>query len=76
MILAKGMICGYCSTEQPIKDSCNKCGNMVTKVGVKKAHWEGGKGCRDKKSMSNKDSHKFAGTAKTVSKKKLANQKH
>ena len=32
--------------------------------------WEGGKGIRNKTKMNNKDSHKFKGLAKTVSKKK------
>ena len=26
------MICGFCSTEQPIKDECRKCEKMLTKV--------------------------------------------
>jgi hypothetical protein len=35
--------------------------------------WEGGKGCRDKTKMSNKDNHKFRGSnLKTISNKKKA----
>jgi hypothetical protein len=32
-------------------------------------NWEGGKGCRNKNTMSKNDSKKYEGTCKTVSKK-------
>ena len=34
---------------------------------LSKTHWEGGNGCRDKVKMDRRDSKKFAGTNKTVS---------
>ena len=74
MILAKNMLCGFCSYEQPIKDQCMRCGKILTKkVNLGGKHWEGGQGCRNKTFMSKKDSHKFAGLSKTVSK---SNTKH
>jgi len=68
--MAKSMICGFCSVEQPIKDACTKCGKCLVKESKANSFWEGGKGCRSKVSMSNKDSHKFIGVNKTISRKK------
>jgi len=42
----------------------------VTKVANSSTHWEGGKGCRNKVTMSKNDNKKFSGTNKTISKKK------
>lgn len=71
MILAKTMICGFCSYEQPIKDQCMRCGKILTRQTILGGrHWEGGKGCRNKTFMSKKDPHKFSGLSKTTSKKK------
>jgi hypothetical protein len=39
-----------------------------------KAHWEGGKGQRNKVLMSTKDKKKYAGTAKTLSNKAKAKE--
>jgi len=75
MQMAKNMICGFCSAEQKISSECKRCGKQVAKVGTKSRFWEGGKGTRDKKNMSNKDSHKFSGQAKTTSNHKKKNQK-
>ncbi|KAL6122795.1 hypothetical protein NUSPORA_00053 [Nucleospora cyclopteri] len=54
--LANKMVCGLCSKEQSVKKECD-CGmSLITKH---KRFWEGGRGNRDKTSMSKKDSHKF-----------------
>lgn len=69
------MLCGFCSYEQPIKDQCMRCGKVLTKkTNIGGKHWEGGKGCRNKSTMSKKDSHKFAGLAKTSSRHKTQNK--
>ena len=48
-----------------------RCGKILTKqANTGGKHWEGGKGCRNQKTMSKKDPHKYAGIGKTVSKKK------
>ena len=53
-------ICGYCSKEQPCKNvSCSSCTKHFTSVKNNNNYWQGGKGVRNKASMSNKDSHKF-----------------
>ena len=71
MIIGKNMICGFCSYEQPTKDQCMRCGKILTKkANTGGKHWEGGKGCRNQKTMSKKDPHKYAGIGKTTSKKK------
>ncbi|XP_015912363.2 uncharacterized protein [Parasteatoda tepidariorum] len=69
MKFASRMICGFCSKEQPYSKEkpCSSCsGSMTSKSG---AHWEGGKGCRNKIKMAKDDKHKYSGTSKTVSKK-------
>eukprot|EP00827_Trimyema_finlayi_P002464 TRINITY_DN2223_c0_g1_i1.p1 TRINITY_DN2223_c0_g1~~TRINITY_DN2223_c0_g1_i1.p1 ORF type:complete len:122 (-),score=41.04 TRINITY_DN2223_c0_g1_i1:17-337(-) len=65
----KNMICGFCSAEQKISLSCSECGKGLTKNSEHKVHWEGGKGQREKVLMSKKDSKKYVGNAKTLSKK-------
>lgn len=53
---AKRMVCGLCSKEQSVKKEC-ECG-----MSLKKTHtqfWEGGKGNREKTTMSKKDSKKY-----------------
>lgn len=73
MKFATRMVCGFCSKEQPFQMSkpCIRCSENVTRV--KSAHWEGGKGCRDQKTMSRNDDRKFANSRmKTVSKKHTA----
>ncbi len=81
------MICGFCSSEQPISSECRKCFKEVTKIssgniswlylsiGAVTRFWEGGKGTRNKNAMSNKDPHKFAGLGKTLSRKKRSEMK-
>lgn len=54
--MAVKMICGLCSKEQSVKNNCD-CGNDLKKK--KSAHWEGGKGNRDKFTMSKKDKKKY-----------------
>ncbi|KAG0441897.1 hypothetical protein DMUE_0710 [Dictyocoela muelleri] len=54
--IAKRMICGLCKKEQSVKSNC-ECG-MELKT-RKTAFWEGGKGNRDKTTMSKKDKKKF-----------------
>ena len=50
---------------------CQKCGKAFTRMDQGKKFWEGGKGMRNKALMSSKDSHKFKGIYKTISKKKV-----
>ncbi|KAI8989263.1 hypothetical protein BDB01DRAFT_531022 [Pilobolus umbonatus] len=68
--MAKKHICGLCSREQSIQagKSC-ACGHEFTKVPMKGAFWEGGKGVRNKTTMSRKDPHKHKGIGKTSSKR-------
>lgn len=70
MKIANKMICGFCSKEQPFfRDKpCISCKSGVTKG--RSAHWEGGKGCRDKSKMARGDKHKTAGQGKTIPRKK------
>lgn len=69
MKFASRMICGYCSKEQPYgKDKqCIACSANVTKKA--NAHWEGGKGCRNKIQMCRDDKQKYLGVNKTVSRR-------
>jgi len=70
MMMAKNMICGWCSSEQPVGDTCKRCAKAVTKIVRRTAFWEGGQGTRNVAAMSRKDPHKFRGIGKTVSSKK------
>eukprot|EP00917_Polyrhabdina_sp_WS-2016_P028534 GHVP01060873.1.p1 GENE.GHVP01060873.1~~GHVP01060873.1.p1 ORF type:complete len:364 (-),score=54.35 GHVP01060873.1:1464-2555(-) len=56
-VWATRIICGYCSKEQSSNTKLCSCGHSMT--GVKTAHWQGGKGCRDPTKMSTKDSKKY-----------------
>ncbi|ELA41452.1 uncharacterized protein VICG_01557 [Vittaforma corneae ATCC 50505] len=56
--MAFRMVCGLCSKEQSVKQECD-CG-----MNLKRKHaqfWEGGKGNRDRITMSRKDSKKYKG---------------
>ena len=70
---AKTILCGFCAFEQPSNNKiCSKCGSSFSKSDIAGGFWEGGKGCRNKEKMSNKDSHKFSGSSmKTISKRKI-----
>mmetsp|Transcript_60664 Transcript_60664/g.190683 ORF Transcript_60664/g.190683 Transcript_60664/m.190683 type:complete len:335 (-) Transcript_60664:130-1134(-) len=69
---ANRMLCGRCSHEQPFsKDKCAHCGAAQTRA--RSAYWEGGAGCRNQATMSNKDSHKYKGLGKTCSVSSKAN---
>ncbi|CAL8072090.1 unnamed protein product [Calicophoron daubneyi] len=72
MEFANRMICGFCSKEQPFSATkpCVRCGKYLS--GSRSSHWEGGKGCRDKFTMSRKDVKKYSQLNKTVSKGKAA----
>ncbi|WUR02182.1 CHY zinc finger domain-containing protein [Vairimorpha necatrix] len=52
---ANKMICGFCSKEQSVKSNCD-CGMDLKKSTT---FWEGGKGSRNKATMSKKDSKKY-----------------
>ena len=54
---ANRMVCGLCAKEQPVRNQCKHCHGEIS-GSLKSHHWEGGKGCRDKKRMSNNDSRK------------------
>ena len=67
---AKTILCGFCSCEQSSSNKvCQKCGKLFSKSEGWKKFWEGGKGCRDPKFMNARDSHKFTGLNKTISRK-------
>ncbi|TGZ59003.1 hypothetical protein CRM22_009310 [Opisthorchis felineus] len=70
MELATRMVCGFCSKEQAFSNTkpCVRCGKQLT--GSRSAHWEGGKGCRNKFTMSRKDAKKYSQMNKTVSRNK------
>ncbi|KAL4470191.1 hypothetical protein ABPG74_011802 [Tetrahymena malaccensis] len=70
-IRAKTMICGYCSKEQSIKQECSGCQKLLVRINSNSGYWEGGKGTRNQQSMSSRDSHKFTGLSKTVSRRKI-----
>ncbi|KAL4502291.1 hypothetical protein ABPG72_011878 [Tetrahymena utriculariae] len=70
-IRAKTMICGYCSKEQSIKQECSGCQKLLVRISSNSGYWEGGKGTRNQQSMSSRDSHKFTGLSKTVSRRKI-----
>ncbi|XP_060557009.1 uncharacterized protein LOC132717539 [Ruditapes philippinarum] len=69
MKFANRMICGFCCKEQPFgaEKPCSSCSSALTKV--RTSHWEGGRGCRDKISMSRGDGKKYVNLNKTVSNK-------
>jgi hypothetical protein len=74
---ANKQICGFCSRESAwsSRGHCDKCGSDLTKPQSKGGFWEGGKGVRDVNKMSSKDSHKYRGLNKTVSRKQEAQKK-
>lgn len=54
---ASRMVCGACSREQNFTDECKFCGANYT---IRRTRfWEGGKGARDRKTLSRKDPHKY-----------------
>ncbi|KAL7066075.1 hypothetical protein ACR3K2_34820 [Cryptosporidium serpentis] len=63
----KQMICGYCSREQIFTEKCKFCHLILIGNNSKSKFWEGGKGCRNPITLSNKDSHKY----KLLNKKKI-----
>ena len=68
---AKTILCGFCAFEQSSSNKvCSKCGKMFTKSEGGKKYWEGGKGCRNPQFMGTRDSHKYTGLNKTISRKK------
>lgn len=78
MKFATRMICGHCCKEQPFatEKPCIGCASFMTKKPT--AHWEGGRGCRDRIRMSRDDNKKFSGASKTISRKaqdKISSQK-
>lgn len=64
---AQRFLCGYCAREQSIHSKRCECGVDWSKGAApsQTAHWEGGKGMRDRTSMSRKDSHKYKGLSKS-----------
>lgn len=56
---AKTMVCGLCSKEQSVKKECD-CG--MTMKTVHKQFWEGGKGNRERSTMSRNDPRKYKGS--------------
>ena len=60
---------------QPLGSRCKACDKKLARStanasGTDTHHWEGGKGCRDKKRLDRRDAQKYRGSrAKTVSKK-------
>jgi DNA-directed RNA polymerase subunit RPC12/RpoP len=65
------MICGWCSREQlqPKEGDCIHCGKNVKKSAGTGGFWQGGSGTRNQAKMSRNETRKYAGLAKTQSKK-------
>ncbi|KAL3135703.1 hypothetical protein ABBQ38_006174 [Trebouxia sp. C0009 RCD-2024] len=69
------MVCGYCSHEQPLGEQCQHCGKRIARtargaLGAVTTHWQGGEGCRDKRTMDRRDAAKYRNSKhKSVSKK-------
>lgn len=55
--IASRMVCGLCSREQNVKKECG-CGMSVSKRHTQ--FWEGGRGNRDRATLSKKDSRKYS----------------
>ncbi|KXZ44807.1 hypothetical protein GPECTOR_62g922 [Gonium pectorale] len=71
---AQRMVCGFCSTEQPVDLACRACGRRLAgsaanPSGRRTRFWEGGTGCRDPRRLDRNDPHKWKGRNKTVSAK-------
>lgn len=75
MAWAKRMVCGFCSVEQALAAKCSACGKKLAATaarpeGRNTRHWEGGRGCRDKRMLDARDKHKYKNSgAKTVSRR-------
>ncbi|GAB4820690.1 hypothetical protein N2152v2_007736 [Parachlorella kessleri] len=74
---ATRMVCGYCSTEQPLGERCKHCDKRLASTAAAPAgrnsrFWEGGAGCRDPRRMNRNDPRKHRGSkAKTQSRKAM-----
>ncbi|GIL53720.1 hypothetical protein Vafri_9168, partial [Volvox africanus] len=71
---AQRMVCGFCSSEQPLALGCRVCGHQLAgssanPSGRSTRFWEGGTGCRDPRRLDKKDPHKWRGRNKTISAK-------
>ncbi|KAA6418012.1 MAG: hypothetical protein FRX49_12012 [Trebouxia sp. A1-2] len=72
---AQRMVCGYCSTEQALGEQCKHCGKRIARsakgaLDAVTTHWQGGEGCRDKRTMDRRDAAKYRNSKhKSVSKK-------
>jgi uncharacterized CHY-type Zn-finger protein len=74
---AKLVLCGFCCFEQNSANKvCCKCGKGFSRYTGEQGFWEGGKGCRNKALMSNKDGHKYKNSDnKTISRRKMKETK-
>jgi len=69
---AHRIICGFCSAEQPFHDEpCLKCATVLVVTSQSNNHWQGGQGCRSLTELDKKDSKKYRGQNKTISKKAM-----
>ncbi|EIJ89688.1 hypothetical protein NEPAR06_1398 [Nematocida parisii] len=59
-VLATRMICGKCGIEGPVSPVCGSSVCKASLTGKSSAFWEGGKGSRNKVTMSRKDSKKYS----------------
>ncbi|KAI5171331.1 hypothetical protein NEFER03_0690 [Nematocida sp. LUAm3] len=59
-LLASRMVCGICLTEAPVSKLCKNPQCNASLTGTHSAFWEGGKGSRNKATMSKKDNKKYA----------------
>ena len=63
---AARFLCGWCAREQPIATTKKcECGVDWSKGAApsRSVHWEGGKGMRERTTMSRKDTHKYKGSS-------------
>ncbi|KAI5188638.1 hypothetical protein NECID01_0251 [Nematocida sp. AWRm77] len=58
-VLATKMVCGKCGTEESVNSKCRNPNCQAGLVGHTSRFWEGGKGSRNKATMSRKDKKKY-----------------
>lgn len=58
-VMAKKMVCGVCGCEDTVKRECGKCHSNLTNTSSSSRFWEGGKGNRNKETLSKGDKRKY-----------------
>lgn len=63
-VRASRMVCGKCGSEGPVGPVCSSSSCQAALIGQSSSFWEGGKGSRNKLTMSKKDSKKYSRSSK------------